>query len=168
KLCECAKRQRAKSSQSEMKVLFYNHTGLVSGAERVLLMILNGIDRQRYEPIVVCPADSPMMELAEQAGVRTRGLATLHARFTWRFDRVAQYLLSFYRVISDARDVVRDENPAFIHANSIRAGLVMSAATIGFKVPEEHTSELQSPCNLVCRLLLEKKKFCLSVSLHFA
>src|SRR5688500_19342649 len=32
-----------------------------------------------------------------------------------------------------------------------------------FEVPhvyrsEEHTSELQSPCNLVCRLLLEKKK----------
>src|SRR5256885_3238247 len=24
---------------------------------------------------------------------------------------------------------------------------------------EEHTSELQSPCNLVCRLLLEKKKY---------
>src|SRR5256885_5592394 len=28
---------------------------------------------------------------------------------------------------------------------------------------EEHTSELQSPCNLVCRLLLEKKK----TRLHF-
>src|SRR5256885_9226315 len=28
---------------------------------------------------------------------------------------------------------------------------------IGFR-SEEHTSELQSPCNLVCRLLLEKKK----------
>src|SRR2546426_2136968 len=28
---------------------------------------------------------------------------------------------------------------------------------------EEHTSELQSPCNLVCRLLLEKKK----KKLHF-
>src|SRR2546426_4474729 len=29
----------------------------------------------------------------------------------------------------------------------------------GFAVrSEEHTSELQSPCNLVCRLLLEKKK----------
>src|SRR5256885_13094141 len=27
---------------------------------------------------------------------------------------------------------------------------------------EEHTSELQSPCNLVCRLLLEKKKKCIS------
>src|SRR3989454_1177426 len=28
----------------------------------------------------------------------------------------------------------------------------------GFRRSEEHTSELQSPCNLVCRLLLEKKK----------
>src|SRR2546426_7300916 len=27
-----------------------------------------------------------------------------------------------------------------------------------YKRSEEHTSELQSPCNLVCRLLLEKKK----------
>src|SRR2546426_1983922 len=30
---------------------------------------------------------------------------------------------------------------------------------VGHRVrSEEHTSELQSPCNLVCRLLLEKKK----------
>src|SRR5256885_6632256 len=29
---------------------------------------------------------------------------------------------------------------------------------------EEHTSELQSPCNLVCRLLLEKKKYKFYVS----
>src|SRR2546426_7405563 len=31
---------------------------------------------------------------------------------------------------------------------------------------EEHTSELQSPCNLVCRLLLEKKKDSKSSVLH--
>src|SRR5256885_7852447 len=29
---------------------------------------------------------------------------------------------------------------------------------LSIKRSEEHTSELQSPCNLVCRLLLEKKK----------
>src|SRR5256885_12201385 len=29
---------------------------------------------------------------------------------------------------------------------------------VGATRSEEHTSELQSPCNLVCRLLLEKKK----------
>src|SRR2546426_7612622 len=31
---------------------------------------------------------------------------------------------------------------------------------------EEHTSELQSPCNLVCRLLLEKKKNTLNEAVH--
>src|SRR2546426_3593412 len=33
-----------------------------------------------------------------------------------------------------------------------------AASNIGNARSEEHTSELQSPCNLVCRLLLEKKK----------
>src|SRR5256885_10994358 len=41
--------------------------------------------------------------------------------------------------------------PAQIRASPIRAhGSHLRS--------EEHTSELQSPCNLVCRLLLEKKK----------
>src|SRR5256885_12777406 len=31
---------------------------------------------------------------------------------------------------------------------------------------EEHTSELQSPCNIVCRLLLEKKKKHTTLILH--
>src|SRR5256885_5130032 len=39
--------------------------------------------------------------------------------------------------------------PAF----GITRSVLLSAAR-----SEEHTSELQSPCNLVCRLLLEKKK----------
>src|SRR5256885_7147322 len=33
---------------------------------------------------------------------------------------------------------------------------------------EEHTSELQSPCNLVCRLLLEKKKHHTTSQIHHA
>src|SRR5256885_4472636 len=44
------------------------------------------------------------------------------------------------------------------------AGVALRDATTGEVIAnaqarsEEHTSELQSPCNLVCRLLLEKKK----------
>src|SRR5256885_12309239 len=37
------------------------------------------------------------------------------------------------------------------------AGARMEPAPVTAR-SEEHTSELQSPCNLVCRLLLEKKK----------
>src|ERR1022692_5101362 len=36
--------------------------------------------------------------------------------------------------------------------------LGLSQRQIAASRSEEHTSELQSPCNLVCRLLLEKKK----------
>src|SRR5256885_10685688 len=39
-----------------------------------------------------------------------------------------------------------------------RGGLHEDAFLAGQHRSEEHTSELQSPCNLVCRLLLEKKK----------
>src|SRR5256885_11122303 len=38
------------------------------------------------------------------------------------------------------------------------AGLTTFSAGHSPRRSEEHTSELQSPCNLVCRLLLEKKK----------
>src|SRR2546426_3894788 len=44
----------------------------------------------------------------------------------------------------------------------LRCAPLRNAKRIGNVFPrkrsEEHTSELQSPCNLVCRLLLEKKK----------
>src|SRR5256885_6192449 len=43
-------------------------------------------------------------------------------------------------------------------ATSITACAKACGASCGRLRSEEHTSELQSPCNLVCRLLLEKKK----------
>src|SRR2546426_9739223 len=39
-----------------------------------------------------------------------------------------------------------------------RTSLVRASCRERVSRSEEHTSELQSPCNLVCRLLLEKKK----------
>src|SRR5256885_5621244 len=43
------------------------------------------------------------------------------------------------------------------YSGSASGTLTITPAT-GTIRSEEHTSELQSPCNLVCRLLLEKKK----------
>src|SRR2546426_5646208 len=43
-------------------------------------------------------------------------------------------------------------------ASAVQARAVLSDAQRAGMRSEEHTSELQSPCNLVCRLLLEKKK----------
>jgi len=118
-----------------MKVLYYNHTGQVSGAERVLLMILSRLDRGRFEPVVACPGEGRLIGMVRDLGVRTIGLEQLEARFTWRIGSLFRYLASFARVIHDARDLVIDEQPDIIHANSIRAGLVMSAASFGLATP---------------------------------
>src|SRR5256885_9714703 len=51
------------------------------------------------------------------------------------------------------RSVIERDAPLFE-----RIPLVQSGSKRCIIRSEEHTSELQSPCNLVCRLLLEKKK----------
>src|SRR5256885_7094506 len=58
--------------------------------------------------------------------------------------------------------------PPSLTAGSVR---LCSSATLPLTSTgrsEEHTSELQSPCNLVCRLLLEKKKNPPSTLCHLA
>ena len=117
-----------------MKILFYNHTGQVSGAERVLLMTLAGLDSS-IDPVVLCPADGQLIHMINDVRIKIAGMDPLAARFTWRPDRMIRYFASFARVIRMARAAVVRERPDLIHANSIRAGLVMSAATVGLGMP---------------------------------
>src|SRR5256885_9627075 len=62
------------------------------------------------------------------------------------------------------RSEARARRPIAWRAHATRSAdhPAQDGRTPGEKPPrprsEEHTSELQSPCNLVCRLLLEKKK----------
>src|SRR5256885_5464772 len=57
---------------------------------------------------------------------------------------------TLFRSGAGPRGLARDD--AHQPRRSVRA-----RAADGRRRSEEHTSELQSPCNLVCRLLLEKK-----------
>lgn len=114
-----------------MKILFYNHTGQVSGAERLLLMILSRMDRDGFEPLVVCPEQGPLQKMANDLGVRVESVRGLEARFTWRVDHLARYCKSFCGVIRQLRRRVISIKPDLLHANSIRAGLVATAATFG-------------------------------------
>src|SRR5256885_8763375 len=68
--------------------------------------------------------------------------------------------------IMDVRDEAFEERHSknADDPNAIAWTIAYEAESVGFTGlfdidrSEEHTSELQSPCNLVCRLLLEKKK----------
>src|SRR5688500_19616848 len=86
-------------------------------------------------------------------------LRLINPRDGWPSDKAraaasrADHVIDGAVVFSDLRSAVADLN--FVLATTARE-------RDGFKPvrsprSEEHTSELQSPCNLVCRLLLEKK-----------
>src|SRR5256885_2963064 len=63
------------------------------------------------------------------------------------------------KVRSDAEAVAQMNDSPFGLTAAVWTRDEVAAVTLGEQVrSEEHTSELQSPCNLVCRLLLEKKK----------
>src|SRR5256885_8497717 len=60
-------------------------------------------------------------------------------------------------IIVPGNNTVRSIGSHVWMALGLGAGLGLGVAAAMTR-SEEHTSELQSPCNLVCRLLLEKKK----------
>src|SRR5205807_10423891 len=73
--------------------------------------------------------------------------------------RVVQHMRGERSTVPDLLNELSDRELEVLHL--IAEG--SSNAAIAEKLviserSEEHTSELQSPCNLVCRLLLEKKK----------
>src|SRR5256885_4660544 len=57
-----------------------------------------------------------------------------------------------------ARCLEQDPAAGFLGAGECAVGGSIDRFDVLGLRSEEHTSELQSPCNLVCRLLLEKKK----------
>src|SRR5256885_14271542 len=90
---------------------------------------------------------------------------SLHTRLSTRFfffffnDTATTeiYTLSLH----DALPIFRPVGAAARDARERRSDLDAELGAGAHRAPrgrsEEHTSELQSPCNLVCRLLLEKK-----------
>src|SRR5256885_6618422 len=50
------------------------------------------------------------------------------------------------------------QNQALLQSLELQPNFAVRRGVLALTRSEEHTSELQSPCNLVCRLLLEKKK----------
>src|SRR5256885_9466776 len=67
------------------------------------------------------------------------------------------YTLSLHDALPIYSLTVRTPSSCMKRSSTRRVTASLAASDVPSR-SEEHTSELQSPCNLVCRLLLEKKK----------
>src|SRR2546426_1735992 len=85
--------------------------------------------------------------------------------YTTLFRSVAGIVSEMGHQILPLSSRITSGDPAFAQARAqslltgfLRFFINAQAESRTYPRSEEHTSELQSPCNLVCRLLLEKKK----------
>ena len=117
-----------------MRVLFYNHTGKISGGERVLLLALARLDRTRFDATAVCPA-GPLADAIEANGITRIEIDEFTPQMTLRPDRLVVSLVSLAANVISLRSVIRSAAPELIHANSIRAGIAALFASIGTKIP---------------------------------
>src|SRR2546430_8333582 len=97
--------------------------------------------------------------------IRRPPRSTLFPYTTLFRSRISAGLVAGWKV-HRIRDLVERRRSALENSRSgWKAGAVVEV-TGGVQRSEEHTSELQSQSNLVCRLLLEKKKSTKSVRFH--
>src|SRR5256885_11082475 len=67
-------------------------------------------------------------------------------------------LFPYTTLFRSASFLAARNSEALEHARRLASGELAGITWLCGPRSEEHTSELQSPCNLVCRLLLEKNK----------
>src|SRR5688500_4503098 len=95
--------------------------------------------------------------VAEVVGALWTGSLALLADAGHMFTDVAALILALSAVWFGSRPATSRKTFGYYRLEII-AALVNGVALVVMALrSEEHTSELQSPCNLVCRLLLEKK-----------
>jgi L-malate glycosyltransferase len=118
---------------TRLRVVHYNHTGVIAGAERVLLNALPRLREEGLHSIVLSPAGALQAEAAH-LGIEVAECYPLQARFTWNPVKLAQYMRSFAASIRSLRLQLRALQPEVVHANSVRAGLVATSATIATNI----------------------------------
>src|SRR2546426_5147081 len=121
------------------------------GTPEFALPIVEACARAGELVLVVAQPDKPVGRRQELQAPATKRWAQQHGVRVEQPDKVKQGRLA--AVLASARPDV-----AVVAGYGRLPPEPATTSKSGLARLEEHTSELQSPCNIVCRLLLEKKK----------
>ncbi|KPV39354.1 glycosyltransferase [Alicyclobacillus ferrooxydans] len=137
-----------KMSVAQVDVMYYSHSGDISGAEISLLLTMQGLTRTRA--ILVAP-NGELTDRAEKMGIRTIIQNSYRARMTRNPIKLLIGLLGTCAAGLRLRKLVGELHPQIVHANSIRAGLIAILATIGRETKLVWHVRDQLPLNVVGR-----------------
>lgn len=116
------------------RVLFLDHTAMLSGGEIALLRLVRELDRQKVSPVVVLGADGPLVDalrpIAEthilplSAGVAATRKGTLGIKSLLRFREVWSVFFYILRLVI----FIRRNNIDLVHTNSLKSDIIGGAA----------------------------------------
>ncbi len=98
-----------------MSILFLNHQSEFGGAERSLISLLAGIDRDEFRPRLVCSIEGPLAAAARNHGVPVHLVPML-------FRNPVKKALGLWRAGAAIAELCERESVRAIHANTLIAG----------------------------------------------
>lgn len=109
-----------------MNVLYVNHTEVISGAERSLLSLLAGLPDE-LAPLVACPPGR-LSEAVRALGIPTTAIAGTAGSLRLHPLHTPRALAELSLAAAQVRRAAHRHRAEVVHANSIRAGIVLGLA----------------------------------------
>lgn len=126
-----------------MKILLVEFGSAISGAERSLLELVQGL-RAEHELTLACPT-GPLADRAAELGVRVLAIPASQLTFRIHPRHTVRGLVAMARAARRLRAVVRNLRPDVVHANSIRAGLLAIPGVRGLSPLVVHCRDALPP-----------------------
>lgn len=101
------------------RILYVHPNNEVGGSDIALLRLLQGLDRDRVEPIVVLPGDGPMTPLLAAEGVRLHMLPMTQLRTLPSPSYQARYLARMWPTVRGLATLIGAERAHLVHTNSL-------------------------------------------------
>lgn len=119
------------NSQQKTRVLFFDHVPFLGGAEQSLLDILRGLDRDRFEPLLLVTSPGPLAERAQAIGVIVRYVVIpepvlRRKRYAIEFLSLRSFwdAVRLLPVIARVALLARRERIDIIYTNTLKAHLI--------------------------------------------
>jgi glycosyltransferase involved in cell wall biosynthesis len=113
-------------SSENHKILYLTRGGSIYGAQRQLLYLLQGLDRDRFTPLVLCTEEGPFLKEMEN-------LCVPHLFWKCADWRKFKHLFSRYRDAARLSGFARDEGVSLVHSSDFQLAeyLLRSARRLG-------------------------------------
>jgi glycosyltransferase involved in cell wall biosynthesis len=111
-------------------VCYVQGSSEVGGSDVALLRLVQGLDHGAYRPLVVLPADGPLVPLLRSAGAEVAFLPMMQLRSVRSLSYQAAYLFRFWPTVWGLADLLRREGVELVHTNSLYVAYAAWAARL--------------------------------------